>query len=61
MGLGESSLTVSTKPFSCLSHCKVSCDSPCCASLRGDTSRCELDNDTHGHISSDRDKEGTGQ
>ena len=26
MGLSESAL----KPFSCLSHCEVSCDSPCC-------------------------------
>ena len=27
MGLSEASLT---KPFSCFSHCKVSCCSPCC-------------------------------
>ena len=30
MGLTESSLKILTKPFSFLSHCKVSCDSPCC-------------------------------
>ena len=30
MGLSESSLTAITKPFSFLSHCRVSCDSPCC-------------------------------
>ena len=30
MGLSEPSL----KPFSSLSHCKVSCDSPCCVKIR---------------------------
>ena len=29
MGLSESAL----KPFSCLSHCKVSCDSPGCVQM----------------------------
>ena len=33
MGLSENSLTQITKPFSCLNHCKVSCDSPCCTKI----------------------------
>ena len=36
MGLSESSLNTITKPFSFLSHCKISCDSPCCQSLCGE-------------------------
>ena len=42
MGLPESNLTTITKPFSFLSHCKVSCDSPCCQSLCGENNRCVL-------------------
>ena len=38
MGLSESSL----KPFSFLSHCKVSCDSPCCASICGPNNHCNF-------------------
>ena len=33
MGLPEPSLTTITKTFSLLSHCKVSCGSPCCTEL----------------------------
>ena len=59
MGLSESSLTTITKPFSFLSHCKVSCDSPCCQSLCGDTNHCVFDIDTHEYISdSDEDTDG---
>ena len=47
MGLSESSLTTLTKPFSFLPHCKVSCDSPCCASLCGDNNHCVFNFDTH--------------
>ena len=36
--MSESCLTTVTKPFSFLSHCKVSCDSPCCQSVCGETS-----------------------
>ena len=36
MGMSESSLNTITKPFPFLSHCKVSCDSPCCTNIFGD-------------------------
>ena len=36
MGLSEPSLTTITKPFIFLSHCKVSCDSPCCTKTCGE-------------------------
>ena len=47
MGLSESSL----KPFSCLSHCEVSCDSPCCANILGEDNHCNCNIDTHEYIS----------
>ena len=52
MGLSESSL----KPFSfLLSHCKVSCDSPCCVKICGEDNHCNINTniniDTHEHIS----------
>ena len=53
MGLSESTL----KPFSCLSHCKVSCDSPCCQSMCGDNNHCNCNIDTHETIDSDSDEE----
>ena len=59
MVLSESSLTAITKPFSCLSHCEVSCDSPCCASLCGGNTHCVFNIDTHENISSDSDKDDT--
>ena len=55
MGLSESSLTTITKPFSCLSHCKVSCDSPCCTKLCGDDNHYIFNIDTHEHVNSDSD------
>ena len=33
MGLSESSLNTIIKPFSFLSHCNISCDSPCCETI----------------------------
>ena len=36
MGLSESSSNTITKPFSILSHCQVSCGSPCCTKIFGD-------------------------
>ena len=58
MGLSESSLMTITKPFSFLSHCKVSCVSPCCQSLCGENNHCMFYIDTHGYISdSDEDTE----
>ena len=51
MGLSESSLNTITKPFSFLSHCKISFDSPCCQSLCGDDNHCICNVDTHGYIS----------
>ena len=47
MGLSESAL----KPFSFLSHCKVSCDSPCCVTICEEDNHCNVDIDTHEHIS----------
>jgi len=47
MGLSESTL----KPFSFLSHCKISCDSPCCESICGPNNHCNFNIDTHEHIS----------
>ena len=52
MGLSESSLNTITKQFSFLSHCKASCDSPCCATIFGDeNNHCICNVDTHEHIS----------
>ena len=39
-GLSESSSTHITKPFSLLSHCRVSCGSPCCTKLCGEDNHC---------------------
>ena len=56
MVLSESTLTQITKPYSFLSHCKISCDSPCCQSLCGENNRCVFNIDTHEYISdSDED------
>ena len=50
--LSESSLNTSTKPFSFLSHCKVSCHSPCCTNIFGDEdNHCICNIDTHECIS----------
>ena len=53
MGLPESSL----KLFTCLSHCKVSCDSPCCVKICGEDNRCNVNIDTHETIISDSEEE----
>ena len=57
MGLSEPSLTAITKPFSCLSHCKVSCYSPCCTKLCGEYNHCIFNIDTHGNVNSDNDED----
>ena len=58
MGLSESSLNTITKPFSFLSHCKVSCDSPCCAKIFGDKdNHCMCNIDSHEYVNSDSDEE----
>ena len=51
MRLSESSLNIITKPFSFLSHFKISFDSPCCQSLCGDDKHCTCNADTHEYIS----------
>ena len=55
MGLTESSLKTLTKPFSFLSHCKVSCDSPCCKSMFGEDNHCNCYIDTHDYNESGSD------
>ena len=57
MGLSEPSLNSITKPFSCLSHCKVSCGSPCCEGIFGENNHCICNVDTHGYVNSDSDEE----
>ena len=57
MRLPESSSNISTEPFPFLSHCKVSCDSPCCTKTFGDEdNHCICNTDTRGYIS-DSDEE----
>ena len=56
MGLSEPSLTTITKPFSCLSHCKVSCDSPFCAKICGEDNHGVSNIDTHENVNSDSDE-----
>ena len=53
MGLSESAL----KPFSFLSHCKVSCDSPCCVKKCREDNHCNFNIDTHENVISDSDEE----
>ena len=53
MGLPESTL----KPFSCLSQCKVSYDSPCCVEICGEDNHCNVNVDTHETIISDSEEE----
>ena len=53
MGLSTSSLTTITKPTSFLSHCKVSCDSPCCTKTCGKDNHCAFKTDTHENVNSD--------
>ena len=57
MGLSESSLNIITKPFPFLSHCKVSCDSPCCSNICGEDNHCIVNIDTHENVISDSDEE----
>ena len=53
MGLSESAL----KPFTFLSHCKVSCGSPCCVKICGEDNHCNINADTHETIISDNEEE----
>ena len=57
MGMSESSLTTVTKPFSFLSHGKVSCDSPCCTKLCCEDNHCIFNIDTHQNVISDSDED----
>ena len=58
MGLSESSLSTITKPFSFLSHCKVSCDGPCCTKIFGDEdNHCICNIDTHENVNSDDEEQ----
>ena len=56
MGLSEPCVTTITKPFSFLSHCKVSCDSPCCEGIFGENNHCICNIDTHTNVDSSTDK-----
>ena len=54
MGLPEPSLNTITKPFPFLSHCKISCDSPCCTKTFGDEdNHCICNDDIHENVHSD--------
>ena len=53
MGLTESAL----KPFPFLSHCKISCDSPCCTKICGEDNHCNVNTDTHEYVNTDSDEE----
>ena len=53
MGSSESAL----KCFSCLSHCKVSCDSPCCVKICGEYNHCIFNIDTHENVISDDEEQ----
>ena len=57
MGLSGNSSTTITKPFSFLSHCEMSCDSPCCQSSCEENSHCIFNIDTHGFIGSGSDED----
>ena len=51
MGLPEPSLNTIMNSCSFISHCKMSCDSPCCQYLCGGNYHCICNIDTHGYIS----------
>ena len=55
MALSEPTLTTIPKPCSCLSHCKVSCDSPYCTKICGDDNHCICNIDTHEYESEKED------
>ena len=60
MGLSASSLT-HNKHISvfvlCLSHCKVSCHSPCCTESCGEDKHRVFNIDTHENVNSDSDED----
>ena len=52
MGLSESNLnTIMNSCSFCLSHCRISFDSPCCQYLCGENNHCICNIDTHEYIS----------
>ena len=53
MGLPGSSL----KPFGCLSHCKISCGSPCCTKICGEDNHCNVNIGTHEYVYSGSEEE----
>ena len=53
MGLSESNL----KPFGFLAHCKMSYDPPCCVKICGEDNRCNINIDTHEHISDSEEEQ----
>ena len=58
MGLPGSSLNAIAKPFSRLSHCQISLDSPCCVKIFGEeNNHCICNIDTHATNDSDSEEE----
>ena len=57
MGLSESSLATITKPYSFLSHGKVSCDRPRCAKQCGEYNQFLFNTDHHENVNSDSDSD----
>ena len=58
MGLSESGFNTITKPFPFLSHCKLSCDSPCCIKIFGDEdNHCICNIGTHENVNSDDEEQ----
>ena len=53
MGLSESAL----KSQLFQSHCKVSCNSPCCVKICGEGNHCNINIGTHENVISDSDEE----
>ena len=54
--MSESSLNTITKPFSFLSRCNISCDSPCFSKLCCEVNHCIYNLDTHEYVSDEEDK-----
>ena len=56
--INRNEINTITKHVSCLSHCKVSCDSPCCVKLCGDEdNHCNCNIDIHETIDSDEEEQ----
>ena len=51
-------LSAIAKQFPFLSHCKVSCDSPCCTKIfGGENTHCICNIDTHENVNSDDEEQ----